>query len=581
VNEKLLEIKNLCVTFEKNSKQFKAVNNINFSVAKGECLGIVGESGSGKSLTALSIMRLIALENKTAISGEILFNKGDVNTDLMKVPFHKMHLWRGSSIAMVFQEPMSSLNPVYTCGKQIEEAVKLHLNLNRSQSKTRVLELLNEVQITNASSIYNAYPHELSGGQKQRVMIAMALAGNPDLLIADEPTTSLDVTVQKEILELLLQLQVKQGMSMLFITHDFGVLTKIADRALVMKNGSIVEENGIINLLKNPTHDYAKALINCRIPVEGRFVLLPTLQQNNTRELISEKERTERLQNLYKQAPILTITNLSATYKRRNNLFGFKKEQVWALKDICVDIYPGETFGIVGDSGSGKSTLGRCLVGLVNNSSGSITYNGKTLKSLSPSELRNWRKDIQYVYQDPYAALNPNMRIGEAIIEPLEAHNIYKTHKEKKERVVELLVKVGLSEMHYDRLPREFSGGERQRICIARALALNPKILICDESVSALDVSIQAQIINLLNDLKRECGFSLIFISHDIHIVRYISDRIMVLHNGTIEETKEADTLCTQPEKEYTKLLLASVPKGTVQEYEETQRKKKSTPILQ
>jgi peptide/nickel transport system ATP-binding protein len=581
VNEKLLEVKNLHVAFEKNSKQFIAVNSINFSIAKGECLGIVGESGSGKSLTALSILRLIAKENKNTLSGEIWFTANGTSTNLMDVPLHKMHLWRGSSIGMVFQEPMSSLNPVFTCGKQIQEAVQVHLNLNSTQAKKRTLELLQEVQITNTASVYSAYPHELSGGQKQRVMIAMALAGNPALLIADEPTTCLDVTTQKEILDLLLHLQVKQGMSMLFITHDFGVLTKIADRALVMKNGSIVEENSIANLLQYPTDAYSKALINCRIPLQKRFTKLPTLQQSSAGQIITEQDRAVALQNLYAQTPIINVTNLSATYARRKTLFSFESEKVKALKDISIDIYPGETFGIVGESGSGKSTFGRCLVGLVNSFSGSICYNGNALQNLSSTQLQHWRKDIQYVYQDPYAALNPNMRIGDAIMEPLEAHHIYKSYKERKERALELLTKVGLLETHFERLPHEFSGGERQRICIARALALNPKILICDESVSALDVSIQAQIINLLNDLKRECGFSLIFISHDIQIIRYVSDRIMVLNNGKLEEINEADALCTQPKKEYTKLLLASVPQGTVQEFEATQIKKKSLLTLQ
>jgi peptide/nickel transport system ATP-binding protein len=329
-------------------------------------------------------------------------------------------------------------------------------------------------------------------------MIAMALAGKPALLIADEPTTSLDVTTQKEILDLLLHLQVKQGMSMLFITHDFGVLTKIADRALVMKNGSIVEENSIANLLQNPTDAYSKALINCRIPLQKRFTKLPTLQQSSAGQIITEQDRAAALQNLYAQAPIINVTNLSATYARRKTLFSFESEKVKALKDISIDIYPGETFGIVGESGSGKSTFGRCLVGLVNSFSGSICYNGNALQNLSSTQLQHWRKDIQYVYQDPYAALNPNMRIGDAIMEPLEAHHIYKSYKERKEQALELLTKVGLLETHFERLPHEFSGGERQRICIARALALNPKILICDESVSALDVSIQAQIINLL-----------------------------------------------------------------------------------
>ena len=576
MNEKLLDVKNLCVTFEKNSKQFKAVNNINFHIEKGECLGIVGESGSGKSLTALSIMRLVSEAKSTVISGEIIFNQKDVSTDLMKVPFNKMHQWRGKSIGMVFQEPMSSLNPVLNCGYQIQEAVKLHLTLNDKQAKDRTLELLNEVQIKNASSVYSAFPHELSGGQKQRIMIAMALAGNPALLIADEPTTSLDVTVQRDVLELLLQLQMKQKMSMLFITHDFGVLTKIADRALVMKSGNIVEENTIVNLLNAPTNAYTKALINCRIPLSNRFYKLPTLQQNVHGVLVNNAERKERQSQLYTQNPILNIENLSAQYERRNSLFSIEKESISALKNVNLDIYPQETFGIVGESGSGKSTLGKCIVGLIHAISGDIKYKGKTINSLSPEELRNWRKDIQYVFQDPFAALNPKMCIGAAIMEPMLAHQIFRNYQDAKAKVLQLLLKVGLQAVHFERLPNEFSGGERQRICIARALALNPKILICDESVSALDVSIQAQIINLLNDLKTEGGFSLIFISHDINIVRYVSDRILVLHKGEAVELNEADNLCFQPQKEYTKQLLAAVPKGTVEEYFETQLKKKS-----
>ena len=576
MNEILLNVKNLCVTFEKNSKQFSAVNNVNFDIKKGECLGIIGESGSGKSITALSIMRLVASNTNTSISGEINFSKQGLTTNLMKEPIHSMHNWRGSNIGMVFQEPMSSLNPVLNCGNQIQEALKLHLQLTNAQAKSRTLELLNEVQIKNGASVYTAYPHELSGGQKQRIMIAMALAGNPELLIADEPTTSLDVTVQREILELLLQLQMKQNMSMLFITHDFGVLTKIADRALVMKSGSIVEENSIVNLLNAPKHSYTKALINCRIPLSNRFKKLPTLIDNAPASIVDNGLRTARLEQLYAQEPILSIENLSAQYARRNSLFSIQKEQIGVLKNIHIDIYPGETFGIVGESGSGKSTLGKCIVGLIQDISGNIHFEGKTLANLSPAELRNWRKDIQYVYQDPFAALNPKMCIGAAIMEPLEAHNILITFAERKEKALELLAKVGLQSDCFLRLPHEFSGGERQRICIARALALNPKILICDESVSALDVSIQAQIINLLNDLKIECGFSLIFISHDIQIVRYVSDRMLVLHNGEAEELNEADALCNHPQNEYTKELLAAVPKGTVEEYFETQQKKKS-----
>lgn len=574
--EKLLDVKNLCVTFENNSKQFRAVNNINFHIERGECLGIVGESGSGKSITALSIMRLVSEVKSTVISGEIIFNRKDDTTDLMKVPYNKMHHWRGNSIGMVFQEPMSSLNPVLNCGYQVQEAVKLHLKLNDKQAKDRTLELLNEVQIKNASSVFSAFPHELSGGQKQRIMIAMALAGNPALLIADEPTTSLDVTVQREILELLLQLQMKQNMSMLFITHDFGVLTKIADRALVMNSGNIVEENTIVNLLKAPTHTYTKALVNCRIPLSNRFFKLPTLQQNVQGILVNNEERKARLSQLYTQNPILSIENLTVYYARRNSLFSIKKESVSALNNINLDIYPQETFGIVGESGSGKSTLGKCIVGLIHPISGDIKYNGKSINSLSPEELRNWRKDIQYVFQDPFAALNPKMSIGAAIMEPMVAHQIFRNYQEAKAKTLQLLSNVGLRADHFERLPYEFSGGERQRICIARALALNPRILICDESVSALDVSIQAQIINLLNDLKTECGFSLIFISHDINIVRYVSDRILVLHKGEGEELNEADTLCFQPQKEYTKQLLAAVPQGTIEECFETQHKKKS-----
>lgn len=576
MNEKLLDVKNLCISFEKNSKQVRAVDSINFHIDAGECLGIVGESGSGKSLTALSIMRLIAEEAVSSISGSIHFSLKDTATNLMEVPLNEMYKWRGKRIGMVFQEPMSSLNPVINCGKQIQEAVQLHQQLNATQAKSRTLELLSDVQIQQTASVYSAYPHELSGGQKQRVMIAMALAGNPSLLIADEPTTSLDVTVQREILELLVQLQMKQNMSMLFITHDFGVLTKIADRAIVMKSGSIVEENSIVNLLNAPVHPYTKALINCRIPLNNRYSKLPTLQQNTAGTIISTSERTARLKQLYAQEPLLTIENLSAKYTRTSSVLGFQKEQVLALKNINLAIYPGETFGIVGESGSGKSTLGKCIVGLVHPSEGNINYHQKSINTLNNKELRNWRKEIQYVFQDPFSALNPKMSIGEAIMEPLVAHTILKTDADRKARVLHLLSLVGLHESQFRRLPHEFSGGERQRICIARALAMNPKILICDESVSALDVSIQAQIINLLNDLKVEFGFSLIFISHDINIVRYISDRIMVLHKGEVEEVNDSDVLCFQPNKEYTKQLLAAVPKGTVQEYLETQDKKKS-----
>jgi peptide/nickel transport system ATP-binding protein len=576
VNEKLLEVKELSIAFKQSDKQIKAVDAVSFSLFKGECLGIIGESGSGKSLTALSIMRLIQEKDLSFYNGAIDFYTEKGPTDLMQVSLNEMYAWRGKHIGMVFQEPMSSLNPILYCGKQIEEAVRLHESMSSMQAKQRTYELLNLVQIKNEKSVYNAFPHELSGGQKQRVMIAMALAGNPSLLIADEPTTSLDVTVQREILDLLLKLQMNQKMSMLFITHDFGVLANIADRAIVMRNGQVLEENRIDNLLSNPSNDYTKALIGCRVPNDKRYTVLPTLQQNIAGKSIPADERNERHRKIYEKNPLLSIEKLSVKYARRNALMSFNNEQIWALKNVSFNVYPEETFGIVGESGSGKSTLGRSVVGLVNPSNGAIRYNNKNLSTQTSQALRNWRKEIQYVFQDPYSALNPHMSIGEAIMEPLTAHKIKASAEERKKRVLQLMSLVGLQASHFHRLPKEFSGGERQRICIARALALEPQILICDESVSALDVSIQAQIINLLNELKQQLGFSLIFISHDINIVRYVSDRIMVMHNGEVEELNEADELCLNPQKEYTRRLLEAVPKGRVEDFIETQRKKKS-----
>ncbi len=571
----LLEVNNLTVDFKTENENVRAVDDISFSLKKGEVLGIVGESGSGKSVTALSIMQLIQTPPGKIISGDINYYDPSGNKiDLSLLSQKNIQSFRGKKIAMIFQEPMTSLNPVYTCGNQIVEAIRQHQNISKKKAKEKTIELFNEVLLPRPNDIFSSYPYQLSGGQKQRVMIAMALSNNPKILIADEPTTALDVTVQKTILELMKNLQKKYGMSIIFITHDLGVIAEIANTVLVMYKGKIVERGKLEGIFKNPQHPYTKGLLACRPPLNIRLKKLPVIDDFLEKEskvtikgftkdlIISEKERKSVQKKIFEKEPILRLKNIKTFFPVKKGVFGKTKNYIKAVNDVSLNVYPGETLGLVGESGCGKTTLGRSILKLVDTNGGEILYNGKNIETISKNELRKLRKDLQIIFQDPYSSLNPRIIVGSAIMEPMKVHKLNKNDKTRKLKVYELLEKVNLDKSYFYRYPHELSGGQRQRICIARALALNPKFIICDESVSALDVSIQAQVLNLLNNLKREYGFTYIFISHDLSVVKFMSDRMAVMKDGKIEEIGDADEIYNFPKTEYTKNLIEAVPKG-------------------
>jgi len=560
----ILHIEGLHCTFTTENRKVEALKGISLNVEKGKTLAIVGESGSGKSVTSLSVLRL--LNEKTALlKGSILFKEGLKEVDLFKLSDKEMRKIRGNKIAMIFQEPMTSLNPVIKCGEQVAESLRLHKKLNRSEAKKKVIELFNKVKLPRPEYMYSAYPHQLSGGQKQRVMIAMAIACNPEILIADEPTTALDVTVQKNILELLRELQAELRMSIIFITHDLGVVAGLAHNVAVMYNGEIVEQGDVKAIFSQPKHPYTKGLISCRPSLDTRYKKLPVVSDflgdtTFTYSTVSNQERKENQDKIYSQAPLLEIKNLSKVYELKKPGWGFSKEKLVAVNDVSLNLYPGETLGLVGESGCGKSTLGKLILQLIKPTKGKIEYNGQDLAQLSSEDLRRMRRKIQVIFQDPYSSLNPIQRIGDAISEPMIVHGIYRTKTECKEAAIELLEKVGLLPEHYDRYPHEFSGGQRQRIVIARALSLNPEFIVCDECVSALDVSVQAQIINLLQDLKEQNNLSYIFISHDLSVVKYMSDRIAVMQQGKIVELNDADAVYSHPQSAYTQQLIEAIP---------------------
>lgn len=567
----ILTLNDLSIAFSHGGEEHIAVNRISFDLERGSTLGIVGESGSGKSLTSLAIMGLIPKPNGKINSGSIIYHtlEGE-NIDLLQLPEKEMRLWRGKKIAMIFQEPMTSLNPAYRCGKQVMENILEHEKVTRSEARTRTLNLFREVMLPDPESIFKAYPHQVSGGQKQRVMIAMALACNPDILIADEPTTALDVTVQKTILELLHTLQKKHTISLVFISHNLDVIAEIAADVLVMFRGEIVEKGPIKQIFNHPQHPYTKGLLACRPPLGKRPLRLKTIadfidgKEIEDDSFINLTERQKQHSKLYSEQPILKTEGIHTIFTVKRNIADKPIKQYKAVNNVSFEVYPGETLGLVGESGCGKTTLGRTILRLVEPSSGNTIYKNTQVNNLKANDLRALRKNIQIIFQDPYSSLNPRITIGEAIIEPMRIHKLHENEIARKAKVAELLLKVGLEASHYGRYPHEFSGGQRQRICIARALAVEPEFIICDESVSALDVSVQAQVLNLLNNLKKEFGLTYLFISHDLSVVRYMSDRLMVMKNGEIQEMGEADEVYTNPQSEYTRLLLDAIPKGVI-----------------
>ncbi|MEZ5009851.1 MAG: ABC transporter ATP-binding protein [Chitinophagales bacterium] len=583
--DKLIEVKNLVTEFRTEDGIVTAVNDVSFSINKGETIGIVGESGSGKSVTSLSIMRLIPDPPGKITGGQILFHDDKGTVDLVALPEKKMREYRGNDIAMIFQEPMTSLNPVFTCGDQVMEAIILHQKCTKEAAAAKTLDLFEKVKLPTPERILNSYPHQLSGGQKQRVMIAMAMSCNPKLLIADEPTTALDVTVQKTILELMLGLSKETGMSTIFITHDLGVVAEIADKVIVMYKGKIVEQGSVLQIFNNPQHPYTKGLLACRPPLGKRLSQLPVIADfmkedanGNVVELESDMKKlidsyivtpeqtADRLKGLEAKEPVLKVRDLNTWFPSKKNIFGKALDYTKAVNNVSFDVYPGETLGLVGESGCGKTTLGRTILKLVEATSGSVHFEGKDLFNLSDKDMKKTREDMQIIFQDPYSSLNPRLTVGSAIMEPMQVHKVLANDTERKAKVIELLETVNLKAEHFNRYPHEFSGGQRQRICIARALALNPKFIICDESVSALDVSVQAQVLNLLIKLRKDFDFTYIFISHDLSVVKFMSDRMVVMNKGEIEEMGPADEIYNNPKRPYTQKLIDAIPKGSLED---------------
>ncbi len=565
-NTPLLSIQDLTVKFKTQEELITAVNKVSFDIPKGKTVGLVGESGSGKSVTSLATMGLIPMPPGMITNGKILFNGDDLLTKSEK----EMRKIRGNRISMIFQEPMTALNPVFRIGSQISEVLRLHKGMTRKQAWNYSIDLLDQVGIPDPKSKIRAYPHEMSGGQKQRVMIAMAIACEPDLLICDEPTTALDVTIQKQVLELMLDLQQKYDMGMLFITHDLGVIADLADDVVVMYRSNIVEQNHVHTIFKDAKHPYTKGLIACRPMLHGNPKRLLTVSDYMEEDGTEKQVPPEKFEPMIKpdksdidsHPVLLEVKNLKTWFPVKGGLFGRVQRHVKAVDDVSFVVHKGETLGLVGESGCGKTTLGRTILRLQKATSGDVIYDGVNLMDLKKEAMRKMRSRMQIIFQDPYSSLNPRMTIGDIITEPMAIHKIGANKKERFARAQELMQKVDLKPQHLNRYPHEFSGGQRQRICIARAIGVEPDFIICDESVSALDVSVQAQVLNLLQDLQQEMGLTYIFISHDLSVVNYISDRVGVMNQGKIVELDTAENIYKNPQREYTKRLLDAIPKG-------------------
>jgi peptide/nickel transport system ATP-binding protein len=564
----ILSINNLSISFKNDYGVSNALKPISFDIKRSKVYGIVGESGSGKSITSLAIMGL--LSTNAIIKGSINYFDENNKIDLLKLREDELRMYRGKKFAMIFQEPMTSLNPVIKCGEQVIEAILNNENISEEEAKKRVIELFKEVQLPRPEKIYDAYPHEISGGQKQRVMIAMAISSNPELLIADEPTTALDVTVQRGIIDLLKKLMKERSMSMIFISHDLGLVAEIADEVMVMNKGELVEYNTASEIFKHPKYNYTKGLIACKPNIHRQLKRLITIndftndsidvnQKLNEYE-ISDEEIQFRRKELENKETIIEIKNLSKYYNINTGLFSVSKEKVYAVNDVSFKIFKGETLGLVGESGCGKTTLGRSILRLIEPDAGQVIYQNDDILKYNNKQLRSIRSKIQIIFQDPYSSLNPKFSIGQTLIEPMRMHKIGMNDKDRRAIVDDILLNVGLLPEHYHRYPHEFSGGQRQRICIARALVLQPEFIICDESVSALDVSVQAQVLNLLADLRDKYSLTYLFISHDLSVIKHISDRIIVMQKGKIVESGYPDELFTNPQVDYTQELIKSIP---------------------
>ncbi len=544
------------------------VDGLSFRIGIGQTLGLVGESGSGKTMTALTLIDL--LPSSARVEGKILFKGPNGTVDWLQLDPQERRRYRGAQIAMIFQEPSTALNPLYTCGQQLQETLRANTSLTPTEIRAQAIRLFEEVQLS--PQMLERYPHQLSGGQIQRAAIACAIASNPKLLIADEPTTALDVTVQAEILRLLRDLQQQRQMAILFITHDLNLVAELADQVVVMCRGQAVEQGSVKQIFRDPQHPYTRGLLACRPVLERRLRRLPTVQdfqekggslEERWQQLeIPAAEEEERLRRICSQPPLLQVRELRTHYAVRRGPLGRQVGEIRAVDGISFDVYPGETLGVVGESGCGKTTLGRTLLRLIRASSGQVLYDGEELLRLPPQRLRRLRREIQLIFQDPAASLDPRMSVGASVMEPMALHGIGRNAAERRARAQRLFERVGLDPEALDRLPHQFSGGQRQRICIARALASEPRLVVCDEAVSSLDVSVQAQVLNLLKDLQEELGLTYLFISHDLSVVKFMSDRILVMNRGRIEEIGPASRIFQHPQQDYTRRLIAAIPKG-------------------